>query len=355
MRRRLALGLSVSSALLFGAPAAGNVVTTVNQEPVWAPHGKTILYASYREHESRGMGLWLVNADGTHRRVLARTPFGEGDGEPTWSPDGTKVAFVRCCNPRIWTMNADGSGPREVLAGGEQPRWSPDSRRIVFQIFPLARDKGIAVMSADGTGVTRIANGDIGSLDWSSANRIAFYSEAGAGIYTMNPDGTDVRFLVAGGGRGTDWSPDATKIAYGADGGLRVVNADGGGQRPLTSGRDSEPDWSPDGRRIVFTRAEGDGVRTGFTSVYVVNADGTGLKKLVTGRQVLCRVPIVRGLTLRGATAKLREHDCSLGRVLHAYSGARKGRVVRQRPRPGLEFAAGKPVLVILSRGLSAR
>ena len=87
----------------------------------------------------------------------------------------------------------------------------------------------------------------------------------------------------------------------------------------------------------------------------VVNADGTGLKKLVTGRDVLCRVPIVRGLTLRGAKAKLLEHDCSLGRDTSYYSGAHKGRVIHQRPRPGLEFARGKPVLVIVSRGLSAR
>jgi hypothetical protein len=163
-----------------------------------------------------------------------------------------------------------------------------------------------------------------------------------------------VTFLVAGGGA-ADWSPDATKIAYVADGGLRVVNTDGSGQRELTSGRDSEPDWSPDGRRVVFTRAGRDTDRTEFTSIYIVNSDGTGLKKLVTGRQVLCRVPIVRGLTLRGAKTRLRAHDCSLGRVLHDRSGARRGRVVHQRPRPGLEFAAGKPVLVVLSRGLSAR
>ena len=54
-------------------------------------------------------------------------------------------------------------------------------------------------MNADGTGVTRIAEGNVVLLDWSSANRIAFYSEAGAGIYTMNPDGTDVRFLFGSG------------------------------------------------------------------------------------------------------------------------------------------------------------
>ena len=72
------------------------------------------------------------------------------------------------------------------------------------------------------------------------------------------------------------WSPDGRRIAYLSrrDGTkeIYVVNADGSGQRRLTP-RDvlaSTPVWSPDGRRIAF-----EGVRDGTTGVYAVNADGS--------------------------------------------------------------------------------
>jgi len=65
-----------------------------------------------------------MNADGSEARMLAR------DGaQPSWSPDGRKIAFER--NLDIFVMNADGSGQRKVTRGARRessPVWSPAQR-----------------------------------------------------------------------------------------------------------------------------------------------------------------------------------------------------------------------------------
>lgn len=66
---------------------------------------------------------------------------------------------------------------------------------------------------------------------------------------------------------------------------LYVVDAGGGGERRLadTAGANSSLDWSPDGRRIAFGSVRHD-ERGGYISeVHVVNADGTGLRRLFQG------------------------------------------------------------------------
>ena len=73
----------------------------------------------------------------------------------------------------------------------------------------------------------------------------------------------------------------------------RIVNADGGSpaQLPIAPGCGGplgeadaygcySPDWSPDGDRIVFTRSEPDGSNE---SIWIVNADGTGLVQVTDG------------------------------------------------------------------------
>jgi eukaryotic-like serine/threonine-protein kinase len=66
----------------------------------------------------------------------------------------------------------------------------------------------------------------------------------------------------------------------------------------------------------------------------------------------VCTVPRLRGLALAGAKRALAKKGCSLGRVTRAYSRrVRRGRVLAQRPGPGLRLRRGAKVAVVLSRG----
>ncbi|MEA2492480.1 MAG: hypothetical protein QOJ29_391 [Thermoleophilaceae bacterium] len=119
--------------------------------------------------------------------------------------------------------------------------------------------------------------------------RIAFTSDRSGDpeIYTMNPDGSDLKRLTNAPGEDAlaKWSPDGRRIVfYSQRDGQReiyVMNADGSDQMRLTNdpADDQYPAWSPDGGRIAFgTNRDGSSQR----EIYVVNADGTGLARLTT-------------------------------------------------------------------------
>jgi Tol biopolymer transport system component len=69
------------------------------------------------------------------------------EDDPTWSPDGRKIAFVRPDDPDpgIYVVNANGGGLKRLSTGWD-PTWSPNGRRIAF-----TDDSDIYVMNADGT------------------------------------------------------------------------------------------------------------------------------------------------------------------------------------------------------------
>ena len=71
--------------------------------------------------------------------------------------------------------------------------------------------------------------------------------------------------------------------AFGAGNGIQVVEADYSGQRRLTRGRDWYPVWSPDGKLIAFERGD-----RGCTRIYVVRADGGGLRSLTPLGKASC-------------------------------------------------------------------
>jgi TolB protein len=114
-----------------------------------------------------------MNIDGTGLTQLTTNPQlsadGQGpvygnDNEPSWSPDGTKIAFssnrVALNNLEIYTMNPDGSNQVQLtnLAGDERgPTWSPDSQRIGFFATSTTR-----IMNRDGSNIVSVANSGFG-------------------------------------------------------------------------------------------------------------------------------------------------------------------------------------------------
>jgi Tol biopolymer transport system component len=112
-------------------------------------------------------------------------------------------------------------------------------------------------------------------------------------IFTIRADGTGLRQLthVAKGHAASspELSPDGTRIVFTVDGQIWVMNVGGSAQRQLTGQAgfaNQQPSWSPDGRKIVFSHCAVPFGFTEFCDLDVMNADGSGLKKLLGGNWV---------------------------------------------------------------------
>jgi TolB protein len=98
-----------------------------------------LLPLSIAFHTRRDGNLEVYLADLTGQRLVNLTAAPALDGTPSWSPDGTRIAFTSDRHepggtPDVYLMNVDGSGVQRLThAGGWKPAWSPDGNRIAFQ------------------------------------------------------------------------------------------------------------------------------------------------------------------------------------------------------------------------------
>jgi len=99
-----------------------------------------------------------MSPDGSDAMRL--TTNSAGDFGPSWSPDGSKIAFWsdRDGNSEIYVMNADGSEQTRLTdnsASDQEPAWSPDGRRIAF----VSSRDGFTAISAGGTHTCAVTAG----------------------------------------------------------------------------------------------------------------------------------------------------------------------------------------------------
>jgi TolB protein len=276
-------------AFLYAVPAAGgtprpllgqNTDTWLRNVsgPAWSPDGRWIAFAG------GCLGcrakLYLASADG---RRLREVPTGPGTvSSPSWSPNGHDITFAReqSEDQQIYSVNL-GSGRVRLVHGEPEgldntdltPSWSPDGRHIAFARELHHERQNLWMAPAAGGAVRPLTRSSpFGQYypRWSPDGRQIVFMQ------TVPPTITwDLRVLDVRTGAVTDltrdphnefdpaWSPNGKMIVFASDAAshagfrsLYVIAADGSGLRRLTSGvaDDSMPSWSPDGRTIVFVR-----------------------------------------------------------------------------------------------------
>ncbi|MBI3995750.1 MAG: PD40 domain-containing protein, partial [Nitrospirae bacterium] len=170
----------------------------------------------------------------------------------------------------------------------------PDFFKLYFISYRDGQ-RELYMMEPDGSDQKRLTHNE-GTVDYAVASPdeklVAFVLDVKGNrdIFRMNADGTDVRQLTHTPAAETSprWSPDGKKIVFISDqdggnagrvtaGEVYIMNADGTAIKRLTfAGKgEDDPSWSPDGRYILFTSQ-----RDGNQEVYIMNLDGSDQRNL---------------------------------------------------------------------------
>jgi TolB protein len=240
-----------------GTGAQLTFTANAEEQPSWAPDGRRLAFKRSDEVYVRD-----VTGDTPPRRLTVKASAGETNTQPGWSADGDRIVFrsnradATANVADIWIMNADGSDQQPlVVAPGDQryPTFSPDGRRLAY----ISKGEGSAqiwVADADGSHAAMVYDSDL--EDSAPA-----------------------------------WSPDGTALAFeshgpvgGMDGDIYVLHLRSGFVSQLTSDppgapvHDEGPGWSPDGTMIAFTTESADP----NGDIWIMQADGSDPRPLTT-------------------------------------------------------------------------
>jgi Tol biopolymer transport system component len=250
--------------------------------------------------------IYVMNIDGTNKYSLTTDLVGRVTSKFSWSPDGTRIAFLYSNDPPsadnpdlrdLYVINLDSTDTvnltPSVDAGVTDFYWSPDSTRILFQA------RGNHLIDADGSDLVALTGKATtgGELSGWSPDGSKFIVRQRTSVYEA------IRFYIV---NASDlqptpiqdeldifagipsWSPDGTSILYvdyakPSESELNMAQADGSAVVDLAEDAQvrlidklSTPQWSSDGLRILFAASP----RYNRTDVFLINSDGTGLTNL---------------------------------------------------------------------------
>lgn len=272
--------------------------------PAVSPDGKKVLYGvSYEsvEQNKSNNELYVMNIDGTDATRLTHTP--QSEGQAAWINGGKEIAFVaeKDGKPQMWVMNADGTGRRVVsrLENGVAGFLvSPDGKKVlvissvkygrtaadVYPDLPKANARIIDDLMYKhwDEWVTEIPHPFIADFDGYSLKNIKDIMDGEPYESPMKPFGGIESFA---------WSPDSKQVVYvsrkktgmeyavSTNSDLYLYDIEKTTTRNLTEGMmgyDTAPAFSPDGTQLAWLSMEHDGYESDKNRIFVMDmATGT--------------------------------------------------------------------------------
>jgi Tol biopolymer transport system component len=233
-------------------------------EPSWSPEGEIAFSTQSCDECASEIHIDTSGSSEIPVETTARHLF-----QPSWAPDGDRVAVVRL-GRGIWTLDVAQRTAKRLTTGpsDEAPAWSPDGDWIVYDRLVTDSNYDLFAVHA-ATGERRRLTRDAAAQTnpaWSpEGTRIAFAEQQSNGnwaIFTLGFDGNG-RKRVTGSqisAQEPAWSPDGKQIAFILQGldraSVAVTDAGGGGNvRQLTDESlfAARPTWSPGGTSVAFS------------------------------------------------------------------------------------------------------
>jgi len=269
----------------------------------WSPDGKYLLFGE-RNSPTEPAAIYLLSLDNLEKRALTFPPQGIlGDSNPSFSPDGKAIAFLRDSldTQEIFTLPVQGGTPRQITFDKRMVQgvsWNASGRALVYSSNRGGGAPSLWLIPATGGAPDRLPFGGgsraVRPTVARRGNRMAYTN------FTYTSDIWRAELPVAGDVKvsppakfitsteleeGPQYSPDGKRIVFQSTrtGNYEIWRCDADGSNlvqlthmegPLTG----TPRWSPDGREIVFDSRPG-----GHSQIFVINAEGGSPRQVSTG------------------------------------------------------------------------
>jgi Tol biopolymer transport system component len=221
-----------------------------------------------------------------------------------WAPGGNQIAVLYIQvngegKAGLYLVPAQGGVEQLIASQALDPHWSPDGSRLLVRQYTASGESDIYSVRPDGTDLRQLTgqSGDELEPQWSPDGRqFLYYRSGGFGgapgeLWVVRADGSRGRKLdLPTPAARARWAPDAKRIAYDDGTGIWVVNADGSGAQAISPnchanvcsrpGFYLRPAWSPDGQRLAYGGTPGLG---NPYRMYITRPDGTNLVEVEGG------------------------------------------------------------------------
>ncbi len=267
---------------------------TISPDGKWAIFVRTVPVLEAEKSEHRGH-IWLVSTDGGEPFQLTNGPH--GDGNPQWSPDSRRLAFVSRRGDgkaQIWIIPVAGGEAKQLTYaenGASNPQWSSDGKRIAFlrteqdseadEKRKKAKDDRVIM------GVDDFKQQHLWVIDAETLH------DEPAPLFSLPEEGSDENVNLDKSQRLTSgdfhvseprWSPDGKQITFVSSpspkaddmmfsGTVQVIDVETKNVRKLTAhtGGESAPRWSPGGEQIAYLHSP---ERYGQKDLHLISAEG---------------------------------------------------------------------------------